>query len=402
MNNYDNALIFGKNNIERIVSVETKGDQLILFTENPDGSIAEIHGPASHWFITHDRISSKQTELEGNQYYKYLAEFETLEEKNEVKKKLYQKRVDFYNLHNTKEANLVMFGMTYFKGMKPNDISVLSFDIETDGLKATSKSQVFLITNTFRRSGLITRKTFSLADYKNQGEMLESWCNWIREMNPSVVLGHNVFVYDFFYLQHVARLNNVTLNLGRDNSSIRFNDYTSKKRKDGSQEYEYTECHIFGREIVDTFFLSLTFDIGRQFPSYGLKPIIKHLGFEKPGRSFIDASQISKYYNERFSNPEMWENTLRYAEEDSDDALKLYDLMIPAFFYLTQSISFPWQKMINSATGSQINSFMVRSYLQDGHSIAKATEITEKVKGGISFAVPGIYRNMIKIDLKSA
>jgi DNA polymerase elongation subunit (family B) len=97
----------------------------------------------------------------------------------------------------------------------------------------------------------------------------------------------------------------------------------------------------------------------------------------------------------------MWEKTKQYAIEDSNDALKLYDLMIPAKFYLTQSVPKSFQEMGTSATGSQVNSMLVRSYLQNGHSIAKATEITESVAGGISFAVPGVYKNLLKADLKS-
>jgi DNA polymerase elongation subunit (family B) len=56
--------------------------------------------------------------------------------------------------------------------------------------------------------------------------------------------------------------------------------------------------------------------------------------------------------------------------------------------------------MINTATGSQINSFMVRSYLQDGHSIAKATK-AESFEGAISMGIPGIYENVRKVDVAS-
>lgn len=402
MNDYSNKLIYGCDTTERIVSIEVSGSYLIIFQEMFDGTIKQTTQEAYYWLLTNRSLSEKETKLVGNGFFKHLHFFDSIEQKTEVKKKLYQKRIEFYSIHNDKEANLVANGMTYFKGMKPEDVSTLSFDIETDGLIPSSKSQVYLISNTFRKLGKTHNKTFSLADYNNQSDMLIAWCNWVREIDPSVIVGHNIFVYDFFYLRHVAKLNDVKLNLGRDGSEIRFNDYTSKKRKDGSQDYEYTECFVFGRELIDTFFLSLTFDIGRVFPSYGLKPIIKYLGLEKEGRSFVDASKMRTYFNERDTNPENWNNAVKYANEDSDDALKLYDMMIPAFFYLTQCISFPWQKMINSATGSQINSFLVRSYLQEGKSIPRATEFEERVEGGISFAIPGIYRNLKKVDLRSA
>ena len=43
---------------------------------------------------------------------------------------------------------------------------------------------------------------------------------------------------------------------------------------------------------------------------------------------------------------------------------------------------------------------MVRAYLQDKHSLPKATPV-EKFKGATSFAVPGIYNNCFKIDIAS-
>lgn len=397
---YQNKLIYGKNQERHIVNCEAIDEGLVLFREVQGELLAEVIDN-KYWLITNKQVSTSQTRLAGNQFYKYLATFDTEEQKTEAKKKLYKNRIDFYHINDPKEASLVYNGLTYHKGLKPKDVSILSFDIETDNLKLTPNSEIYLITNTFRKQNKIINKTFSLENYNSQADMLIDWCNWVQEIDPTILCGHNIYVYDFQYLNHVAQLNDIELKLGRDGSPIRFNTYTSKKRKDGSQEYEYYKAYIFGREIIDTFFLSLTYDISRQFESYGLKPIIKHLGFEKEGRSFVDASKIKKYYNERTTNPEMWTKVKLYGEQDSDDALKIYDYMIPAFFYLTQHISKSFTEMINSATGSQINNFLVRSYLQDNYSIPKATEITEKIEGGISFAIPNIYRNLYKIDLRS-
>ena len=399
MNDYSNKLIFGKNNLTNIVSIESNGKNLIIFQEINNEIITQIIS-ATYWFITNKRISQKQKELEGNQYYKYLAEFNNLEDFEKVKTLLYQKRIDFYSIWDKKEANMVRQGITYYKSMQPKDVSVLSFDIESDGLNKTKNSEVYIITNTFRRGNEIIRQSFFLEDYDSQARMLEDWCSFVRAMDPSIILGHNIFSYDFPYLAHVAELNGTSLKLGRDESNIRFNDKASSFRKDGSQSYEYHKAFIYGRELVDTMFLSIKYDVARNFPSYGLKSIVKHLGMEKAGRSFVDAGKIKQYYNNRKANPEIWDKTKAYAEEDSDDALKLYDLMSSSFFYFTQNISKTYQEINCGATGSQINSMMVRSYLQIDHSIAKASE-AEGFEGAISFGVPGIYRNAFKQDVSS-
>jgi DNA polymerase, archaea type len=397
---YSNKLIYGKNELTRIVNAEIDGSDLVIFRELEDFTVERSVIPATFWLITNSSISPKQTKLDGSQYYKYLAEFANIEEYENLRKTLYQKRIEYYSIWDKREANLVRQGLTYYKGMKPQDVSVLSVDIESDGLVQTKNSEIYLITNTFRCAGQIHKQTFSLEDYSNQAEMLEAWCEFVREADPSLVVGHNVYGYDFGYLAHVAKLCGVTLNLGRDGSELRFNEKPSKFRKDGSQDYEYHKAYIYGREIVDTMFLSIKYDVARNFPSYGLKPIVNYLGMEKEGRTFVDAGKIKQYYNERLTNPEMWAKVKQYAEEDSDDALKLFDLMAPSFFYMTQSISKSFQEINTGATGSQINNMMVRAYLQDNHSIAKSTEAVH-FEGAISFGVPKIYKNCFKVDVSS-
>jgi DNA polymerase elongation subunit (family B) len=399
MVNKYNPLIFGKNQLENIVSLETVDDLLYIWQQKDADPTCTII-PNQYWFITEEMFSKKQIRLSGDQHFKWLGLFDDFQEKERLKMKIQRNNKDIYNIYNTKESSMVMQGITYFKGLQPKELSVLSFDIETDGLRHHNNSMVYLISNTFRHGDILERKLFSIEDYQDPGQMISSWCRWVRNKNPSVLLGHNIFSFDLPYLDHVAGLYSTTLRLGRDDSNIHFLPFSSQFRKDGSQSYEYTKCYVFGREIIDTFFLSMKYDIGRTFESYGLKSIIKTLGLEKQSRSLVDATKIRDYYEQRKDYPEMWNKTKQYAIEDSDDSLKLFDLMIPPTFYFTQSVSKSFQEMICSATGGQINNMMVRSYLQNGHSIAKA-DPSEKYEGAISFGVPGIYQNCFKVDVSS-
>lgn len=393
---YD-KLVYGKDCTENIVSVEVKDGQLIKFIEK-NGVVSEQREEYRYWMITENLLNkSKQTRLAGEQAFKWMVEYPTFEQWREAKSKLYG-REEFYCVNNLKEQAMIRNGITYFKGMKPADISVLSYDIEGAGLTKDKKSNVYCITNTFRKNDVYIRRHFYLDDYDdNTQAMINDWCAWVREINPSVVLGHNVYGYDFSYLEYVSKTG---LPLGRDGSDVVFGKKPRQKRKDGSQSYDYIEASIFGREIVDTMFLAITYDIARKYESYGLKSIIRQEGLEKPDRTFVDASKIKEYYENRHTNPGMWDKVKQYAAEDSDDALKLYDLMIPSFFYFTQHVSKPYQEMILSATGSQINNMMVRSYLQDGGTVAKA-DAAEPFAGALSYGIPGVYRNVVKYDIAS-
>lgn len=397
-------LVYGKDDTERIVCVENKNDKLILFIQNPDGTLTTKEQPSEFWLLTAEQISSKQTELAGDQIYKYLGTFPNMKVREDIVRKLKKEEIDYYRIYDQREQSLIYKGMTYYKGMKPNEVSSLSFDIETNSLRHLSTSRILIISNTFRLNGQVTRKIFALDDYEDDEEMMISqWLKWVREINPSIMLGHNIMAFDIPYLRFRCKELGIPFRLGRDNSAVSFDMWESSKRVDGTQTIEYVNAHIFGRELVDTMFLAITYDALKKFPNFQLKGLIRYLGYEKSDRTFVNAARIGKYYEEMMMGEDAtnWQLAKQYAEEDSDDALKLFDEFVPAYFYFTQSVSKSFQGMINSATGSQINNMMVRSYLQIGHSIAKATEFNYKVKGGISFAVPAVYSNVFKIDIKS-
>jgi DNA polymerase elongation subunit (family B) len=143
-------------------------------------------------------------------------------------------------------------------------------------------------------------------------------------------------------------------------------------------------------------FLARKYDIGKKYVSYGLKAIINHEGLEKKDRMFYDAGEIRHNYE----NPIEWDKIKAYAIDDADDAMSLFDLMIPSLFYFTQSVSKTFQQMVNSATGSQINNIMVRSYIQDLHSVAKADE-SVPFEGALSLGIPGQYKNCVRWDAAS-
>ena len=386
---YD-PLIYGKNQTENITSIGHLNDKFYLFKNN--GSYEEI--PAEYYILGDKQYNPKFKRLEGNNFYKFIRQYDNHAEFLEGRKQSY--KFGGWAPQTPVEGIMLRHGYTYFKGMKAQDPSVLATDIETTTANPNNEgSEVVLISNTFRKNGVITKKLFDVHDYKSDKHMIEDWSNWVKTIDPAIICGHNFFAFDLDYLYVRS---GKKLSIGKLNQNLVFADKPSYKRKDGSQSYEYYNATVFGREIIDTMFLSLSYDVARKFPSYGLKPIIEHLGLEKPGRIKWDfkANPVSEIKN----NPEKWKQFREYCEDDGDDALALFDLMIPSFFYLNQSIPKTLQQMINTATGTQINSFMIRSYLQDGYSIAKTTK-AEPFEGAVSMGIPGIYENVRKVDVAS-
>lgn len=392
-----NRLVFGKSALEKIVSVEPQDEFTELFIED-NGFIRREFVSNKYWLLSSRQLRKDWVKLKGDLHYKWGKQYKTREEFLQYRNVF--KKEDVYSIFDPKESFMVKDGITYFKGMSLKDVSVLSFDLETTGLDPKDEdAKVLLISITYRNSKTktLSKRLICYDDYKTQGEMLEDFCTQVRAFNPSVIVGHNIFGFDLPYLRGIAEKENVDLLLGRDDSPAQFDNYESQFRKESNQFIKYNKCRIYGREIVDTLFLSIKHDVAaRKYSSYGLKSIIKEEGLEKKDREFYDASLIR--YN--YTDSDEWEKIKRYCADDADDALALFDLMAPPFFYMTQSIPKSFQSMIESASGSQLNSLMIRSYLQEGHSIPKTSSQVE-FEGAISEGNPGIYRNVHKVDVSS-
>lgn len=392
LNNPQNALIYGKDPTTEITSIEVCENDLIIYKNNGNKEERKL----KLWIVCRNKLGPKWNKLQGNNYYRYIRYCDTVTEFQTLKQNLMKKKKDFFTINNLPENQMIIHGLTYFKDLKVQEVSRLGFDIEADGLVESSESTIYTIANTYRDKLGTNKTVFRQDEYDSVGTMIEAWCEWVREKDPSVIVAHNGFGYDLRYLSHVANLEGVKLKLGKNGSEAKFPKYKKTLRVDGSQTWEYTNCLIHGRSIVDTMQLAVKYDIGRNFPSWGLKPIIEHLGMVEEGRQFYDASKIRDNWNDLVER----EKIVQYCEDDGDDCLNLYELMVPSFFYMCQSIPKPFQVMLQGASGSWLNTILMRGYLQENKAIPKASD-EEFVGGGMSYGIPGVYRNVTKWDAKS-
>jgi DNA polymerase, archaea type len=385
----DKRLIYGKDETQGVTSVEIEDNVAEIFTQS--GSETR---PNEFWTLM-DSNEIESIPLKGDLHYKYAKKYETEAEfKKDTNELRYRKGVDTFSIWNPKEAFMVKHGLTYYKGMQPKEVSILTFDLETTSLVPSHKDKVLLISNTFRDSkGNVERRLFCYDDFNSTKEMIYAWCSYVCEKDPSVIAGHNILGFDLPYLRFYVD----ELRIGKGRRGAKFAERTSEFRKDGSQTYTFTNVLGYGREIIDTMFLAIKYDAAsRKYESYGLKRIISQEGLERTDRQFYDASEIRL----RYQDAGEWAKIKAYAEHDADDALALWDLMIPSYFYFAQAVPKSLQQIINGASGAQVNSWMLRAYLQDGHSIPKASDPVDFV-GAISFGNPGIYKKVCKVDVAS-
>lgn len=393
---YANPVIYGKDQTERIVACEINPENdkefQVIFHDNTIKTYVNFY-----YILSSTPIAKNYSKLDGKQDLKYINYYPDEATRNKTYgmnfRKKYLKLKVFWD---QREAMMIHYGITLFKGLKVSDISVMSFDIESDGIVQSSESKIFVITSTYENDTHKEVKQFILNEQEDMKLLIDSWCNYVREKDPTILTGHHIFGYDWQYIKHCAKLAGTSLKLGKNGEDIVFAKKTSKKRVDGNQDWEYYNCEVYGRHIIDGMFLAVMYDIGRNYPSWGLKAIAEYEGFVAKDRQFYDASLIGK----NWYIPEERQKIIKYCADDGNDSMSIYKLMIPSFFYMTQSISKPFQTIINSASGSWINNILIRAYLQDGRSIPTPNQ-AEYVAGGMSYGIPGIYTNVSKWDAAS-
>ena len=126
-------------------------------------------------------------------------------------------------------------------------------------------------------------------DRLDEPALLEETTRLIRERDPDVIEGHNIFRFDLEYLEARARRHRVRLAWGRDGTELRGRPARLQvaERSIGYRRYE-----IGGRHVVDTWMLAQLHDVGaRDLPSFGLKDIARHLGVAAADRTYLDASR---------------------------------------------------------------------------------------------------------------
>lgn len=388
-NKYD-PLIFGKDSTEYITNITVDNDEVYIYKS--DGSVEQKE--YQNWAVGCNWTEGAQR-LKGHQYFTYIKELpedQWYNIKNNWNPRIWTPRT-------ASEGFMLRSGMTYYKNMKVSDVSLLSFDIEATTLdKDDPEAQVVLVSMTYRdKTGKIEKRLFDMFDYKNVKDMWFDISLFVNTTNPDIILGHNILSYDLPYFNQQTHLN-----WGKNQEHIIFDEKVSKIRKDRSQQYEFHNATINGREIVDTFFLSLKYDISREFPSYSLKSIEKHLGLVVEDRSWdFQKWPVKKLIEaKKNGNNEIWQKFREYCQDDSDSPIKMFDIMIPSFFYLCQSVPKTLQQMINEASGSQLDSLMIRAYLQNGYGLPKSSK-KEEFEGAISMGIPGSYNNVRKVDVAS-
>jgi DNA polymerase, archaea type len=383
-------VLYGQDPTERIVAVEPRDRDLLVWRRLGDGTIETSVEPFTPWvLLTAPRtdLPAPVTELDGDGY-RFLYEFPSFSAFQDARFRLRDEHVEHLTYANGSKLALMRSGKTLFKGMAMDDTVRMQVDIETETLSTEAAESRVLIIAVHDNRGFLETVT------GDEREMINRLVALVRERDPDIIEGHNIFGFDLPYLLARANRLNVRLALGRDGSEVRFG--AERNFAIGGISRPFRPAYVFGRHVIDTYLMVQRFDWARgALSSYGLKEVARAFGIAEEERVEMPRGEIGRIFRE---DPD---RVLEYARHDVIETRRLAELVAPTEFYQTQMAPDSYGSSAVTGNGEKINAIFIRAYLANGCAIPKPQPSKPYAGGYTEVRETGVLDRVVKADVES-
>ena len=408
---YGNRLLFGDPAEQGVVAVELASNREVEIFRRRGGAIASERRPLRLFILLAERelmagFRGEHTlaALDGDFRFKFIAEFGEADALEAARRHLRQSSgkaggapdAPWFALADPIEQHLMLTGMTHFIGMRYGDLRRMQLDIETitsPGFEFPSAAREGdrVIAIALRDSDGFERVI--RGDRMDERAMLAEMVRIVRERDPDVIEGHNLFRFDLEYLEQRARRFKVKLALGRDGGAIRAR---ASRLQIAERSIAYRRYDIHGRSIIDTWILAQHYDIAsRELEGFGLKELAVHFGLARADRVYLDASRMAEHFAER--PDELFE----YALDDVRETGALAEILTPSYFIQSQIFPYSLQNATLRGNATKIDALLLRAYLAGRHSIPAPAPPSEVLGGYTEVRRVGVAGNVLHCDVTS-
>jgi len=293
---------------------------------------------------------------------------------------------------------LLASGTTLFKGLEFPELRCLALDIETAcadgyGFSNPERPEDRIISVALKDSH--GEEILLRGDRLSEAELLRELNGAIQRCDPDVITGHNIFRFDLDYIGRRAQRHGIRLTWGRNGSPPHVAPHSRWSLAE--KTLEYPRWDVYGRHIVDTYFLVQLYDVaGRNLESHGLKAVARHFGIAAEERTYLDAADISATFE---NNPEQ---LYRYNLDDARETLALFRLLGYPWFLQSRIFPYSFQNCIIRGNATRINSLFLREYLHSGQAIPARKAAGTTFEGGYTeSALQGVVGPIVHCDVAS-
>src|SRR6184192_2698397 len=395
-----NTLLFGADPTPRIVAIELGETGTVkVYRREADGStIADVE--PFHPFVWCDSdvvdLGIESEKLESSLKYGWLVTVDSWKELIALRNGLKSAGRDFFAFTDPVQHYLTATGRTLFKDLpfeelKRMQIEVLSVAGVGDPGRGDHIMSIALSDNTGWEELLVV-------DPKNveesEHDALKRLTATIKERDPDVIEGHDLFRFDLPYLVARAKKAKTKLDWGRSDGFLRSRP---SRLQIAEKTIDYPKFTVGGRHFVDTFLLAQFYDVGmRSLAGFERTDVARHF-------DLCDSEQISALTGKE----------LECAYKDGSEAFRrralcgvrethaLSDLLSLSYFIQAQIFPYNYQDVIVRGNATRINALFLREYFRQRHSIPELPMPRPFEGGYTDIFFTGVARNVWHCDVAS-
>jgi DNA polymerase elongation subunit (family B) len=355
----ENRLLFGRDETPTIVCAEPAGDSQITVFRRVDGKLATEIQPFQPFLWLAEQVylqgfdrKVEYVPLEGRGAFKFLAKFQSWTDFQLARKFLGP--ASCFAVNDPAQQYLMATGRTLFKSLRFDEINRLQLAV------------VSTPDNTLQAVQLCDNRRKQLELTGTEAQILKKLVETIRERDPDVLEGHDVFRAALTQLTARARVARVPLKLGRDGSALRSRQ---SRVQIAERTIQYPKYEIHGRHVVDTYLLSVFYDVSsRELEGFELAEVAEHFGIRESGAEAVR---------------------------------RISDLLSPSYFVQAQVFPYNYQDVVVRGNATKIDALFLREYLHQRHTIPQYGEPRPFAGGYTDMFQEGVVRDVWHCDVQS-
>ncbi len=374
-----NRLLFGADPMPRIVAIELGETGTVkVYRREEDGStVADVE--PFHPFVWCDSdvvdLGIETERLEGDLKYGWLITVDSWKELIALRNGLKKASRDFFAFNDPVQHYLTATGRTLFKELPVEELKRMQLEVlsREDAIAGIGNAGAGLSDPGYNNHIM----SIALSDNTGWEELvivdpasveesehaaLKRLTALIKERDPDVIEGHNLFRFDLPYLVSRAKKAKTKLDWGRSGGFLRARP---SRLQIAEKTIDYPKFTIDGRHFVDTFLLAQFYDVGmRSLAGFERTDVARHF-------ALCDSEEISALTGKELQRAYMdnGERFRRRALCGVRETRALSDLLSPSYFIQAQIFPYNYQDVIVRGNATRINALFLREYFRQRHSI---------------------------------
>jgi DNA polymerase I len=342
--------------------------------------------------------------LKGEGVYSHLAHAESLAAHDSFYALLKTTGVSADTIRPLENAFLLQRRERLFRDLSFNEIKRCQFDIETGSSEEGGFSNAAKPGDRVLAIGLqfgARQRLLVLDAMTDEAEkkLLQEFNDVLREEDPDVIEGHNLFKFDFDYLRQRAKRFKVPCAWGRFGQKATFRN---SRLKVAERWIDFPRADLPGRTVVDTYLLVQMYDITtRELTSYGLKDVAVYFGItsedaaESGARTYLAGDKIADAFVQNRAQ------FLAYLADDLRETKGIADLLLPTYFEQTKTFPILLQDATLRGTTSKIDLLFLEEYYHARQACPSPAEVAPFEGGYTRSFQEGVFKHVLHFDVAS-